>query len=201
MFRLNGVWMDLFHFLFPKTVRSNCWGCIALQCSLITLDCSFHVSFVGLSLRHSKRFGSLASCCLKRNPQFLTRGFNWWSDLSGPGAAGEAFPESLLSHPRLAWVALGGNPMAEEALGRRQGETAEEMDSDIGYTSTSNGGPVWCSNEKPKQLRPQASANWGPLGDVWFGRCSQALGEGLWEFGFQRGEAAWSKGKGLGVGK
>ncbi|CAJ1374566.1 unnamed protein product [Effrenium voratum] len=30
----------------------------------------------------------------------------------------EAFPEELLSHRRLAWVAVGGNPFAEEALGR-----------------------------------------------------------------------------------
>eukprot|EP00434_Breviolum_minutum_P000701 symbB.v1.2.000616.t1/scaffold26.1/size418576/31 len=30
----------------------------------------------------------------------------------------EAFPEALLSHKRLAWVALGANPMAEDALSR-----------------------------------------------------------------------------------
>ena len=28
----------------------------------------------------------------------------------------KAFPEALLSHKRLAWVALGANPMAEDAL-------------------------------------------------------------------------------------
>ena len=36
----------------------------------------------------------------------------------GAKSTWEAFPEALLRHKRLAWVALGATPMAEEELSR-----------------------------------------------------------------------------------
>jgi hypothetical protein len=44
------------------------------------------------------------------NPLYPGQQPHWWS---------QAFPEPLLTHKRLAWVALGANPMAEEALTRQ----------------------------------------------------------------------------------
>eukprot|EP00931_Biecheleriopsis_adriatica_P059753 TRINITY_DN35813_c0_g1_i1.p1 TRINITY_DN35813_c0_g1~~TRINITY_DN35813_c0_g1_i1.p1 ORF type:complete len:465 (+),score=118.40 TRINITY_DN35813_c0_g1_i1:33-1427(+) len=40
----------------------------------------------------------------------------------------EAFPEALLQHSRLAWIAVGGNPFAEEALGRHLAAGPENVD-------------------------------------------------------------------------
>ncbi|CAK9111284.1 unnamed protein product [Durusdinium trenchii] len=40
----------------------------------------------------------------------------------------EAFPEALLKHKRLAWVALGANPMAEEALERHLAGGFQSLD-------------------------------------------------------------------------
>ena len=40
----------------------------------------------------------------------------------------EAFPPALLRHPRLAWVAVGGNPFAEEALTRHLAEGPQSLD-------------------------------------------------------------------------
>ena len=39
----------------------------------------------------------------------------------------EAFPKALLKHPRLAWLALGGNPFAEKTLTRHLAEGTEEL--------------------------------------------------------------------------
>ena len=40
----------------------------------------------------------------------------------------EGFPASLLKHPRLAWVAVGGNPFAEGALSRHLAEGPKSLD-------------------------------------------------------------------------
>ena len=40
----------------------------------------------------------------------------------------EAFPEALLRHPNLAWLAVGGNPFAEDALKRHLAEGQESLD-------------------------------------------------------------------------
>ena len=41
----------------------------------------------------------------------------------------EAFPKALLKHPRLAWLALGGNPFAEKTLTRHLAEgTGKSLD-------------------------------------------------------------------------
>lgn len=40
----------------------------------------------------------------------------------------ETFPPELLRHPRLAWVAVGGNPFAESALEQRLSKASEVVD-------------------------------------------------------------------------